>query len=321
MSTPRRPDVLLFGLLLVCSTMALAAATDNAESEPPEDPETDGWGVRVDATHESLSSRVDATARWFDGFFGDERAELEANFSYLRLTPGVVWDADDQLNTRVRIRGKLDLPGSKNRLSLFIAGDDDDNFAGFTNVDDGDAFGTRSTGDDAAVGLQFVARNSRRYHSSFNATITSGMHGELSFRLRRRFMPRERTDGFVWSNYQVESLCRFRGQANHALGHERLLRLTARAETYEDIDGWKWSTAITHYKRLESRAVLGWELGYTGNTDPETDSRNLTFGPIYRRNVLRPWIFASARPFVSRRDDATSGKRWVHGVKAGWGLR
>jgi hypothetical protein len=288
------------------------------EAPHEEDPEGQGWGLRVDGTYDALAVRVESTARWVDGFFGTERAEVEANFSYLRLTPSIGWDTDEGTSGNIRARGKLDLPNSKQKLSLILAGEGDQNALQISNADEQDLLLDDRSGEDGSIGLQFLAQENRKYHTSFNATLTSGGQPRLSMRVRRTFEPSDELYGFVsarpyWHSEDGFGV-RFNTQGNRALGERTLLRLTASAETYEDREDWEWDSGAALFHRLESRAVVALSFQVNGISSPSWKAETYTLGPLYRQSFYRPWMFWSLQPFVRWNTPEALNSSRDHGV-------
>ncbi|HSG90193.1 MAG TPA: hypothetical protein VLA56_13355 [Pseudomonadales bacterium] len=262
--------------------------------------EETGWGL--DSTHERVTEGVENTARWLDGFLGTGRAEAEANFSYLRLTPTLSRDNREGTGQNLKVRGKIDLPDRRRRLSLIFSGEDDEDIIGISDTNSNTTFDVRDA-DERSVGLQFLARRSRLYHSSVNATLTSGFQPKLSARVRRQIAPdSERFTSFAsvrpyWHGEDGFGV-RLDGESTLALGPQLLLRTTTAWDRYEEIDGWEWNASSALYYRLESRALIALAFDGQGVTSPRLGADSWTLGPFYRRNLWRPWMFASVKPFV-----------------------
>lgn len=312
------------GLLAVGAS---AAEAPRLEEEPVPDPASDpgsaedqGWGIRVDETYDVVSSRVESTARWLDGFFGSERAEVEANFSYLRLRPRIALDDEDGLQADVRVSGRLDLPQSRRRLALIAAGErDEDDPLNLVDANVERNLLDDRERNDASFGLQWVLDDDDRYHTSISGTIKSGGHPQLAFRVRRAFHNRDRnlfglvTTRPYWNSRDGLGL-RLDGQLNRTLGQHSLLRLLGSVESWQDREGWEWQTGAQVYRRLESRAVVAFSVLAQGESEPEWRPELWTVGPLYRQSFHRPWIFFSVQPFVRWRTPLLEDTRRDHGI-------
>ena len=286
----------------------------------PASAEDQGWGVRVDDTYDTLAGRVESTARWIDGFFGAERAELESNFSYLRLTPRLGWDDDEGFGPDARIRGKIDLPSGRRRLALLLAGQQDRDALRVADADQEQLILDDRDDADGRIGLQWIFDEDSNTHASVNGTLTSGGNPEVSLRVRRLLRPEaEDFYGFFsarpYWHFDDGFGMRFNGQLNRSLGKRTLLRISSSIDTWEEREeGWEWESGALLFRRLESRAVVAFSLQVEGRTDPEWKAGTWTAGPLYRRSVFRDWIFLTVQPFVrwrtSRLDDTTR----AHGV-------
>lgn len=277
----------------------------------------DEFGM-VDRTHLRWSENVQNLARWMDGFFGAERAEVEANYSYVRVTPILGWNDTDGTDPNLRVRAKLDLPNTRRRVSLILARARDDDIGGYSESQDLRETLLLDDDENGAFGLQYVPKETRRMHVSLNATVSGDFDPTLSARVRRTFFPTDDTYAYAsvkpfWKGDDGAGVT-VGGELNSLFGTHTLARFRNEATTAEKINGWEWKSILSLYQQLESRAVLSWTLQVRGVTESEFKAEQYTFGPTYRRSILRPWCFASVQPFVSWRRDIGEDTDRVHGV-------
>ena len=77
-----------------------------------------GW---MDSSHRFVSKKSDGIVRWFDGFFGTPRTDLESAQSFLRVRMDNEWDEEDGNSVGFRVRGKVHLPRVSERIGLIFS--------------------------------------------------------------------------------------------------------------------------------------------------------------------------------------------------------
>ena len=80
----------------------------------------------VDTSHAYATNQTQALTQWMDNFFGDPNYDIEKAESLVRLEWVNDWDQEDNYNTKLRLRGKLQLPKVSKRLNLVFSGEDGD---------------------------------------------------------------------------------------------------------------------------------------------------------------------------------------------------
>ncbi|MDZ7782995.1 MAG: hypothetical protein U5K56_08745 [Halioglobus sp.] len=274
--------------------------------------EEKGEPIWVDAGHAYASERTQALAEWMDDFFGDSSYDLDKAESLLRLrwTHSVEqgWD----YNTKVRLKGKIQLPKISERLNLVFGGEDGDDF-GFDQ--DTDSEPTQES-DEGQAGLAYrLAENNRnRFDLTLNAN-SSGLRPGGRFRSRGplgnlfsyRYTQRlewELDEGFFTTA---------KTDINHLLAENRLARWTSRVIYGEESEGAEWHSGLSLNTRL-SRAPGGHEqvnsvfFSVVGTTDPSY-VHNYKLGVSMRRQLFRPFFHAELEPAYNFRKESPDNRR------------
>ena len=136
---------------------------------------------------------IQGIGTWIDARLGSQRYESEANRSFIRVTPGFRYDTADGLQERLRARVKLDLPGTRHRVSLLLLGEDDDDRPASSVDLESDELLLRDAEADTSVGLQFVPFREQLSHVSLTASVDSDLDPAASMRWRRSFTLSEDT--------------------------------------------------------------------------------------------------------------------------------
>ena len=262
---------------------------EEAPLEPGEPPVT--W---VDSSHAYVTDQAQALTEWIDSFFGDPNYDIEKPESLLRLEWATSWDEEDDDNTKIRLRGKLQLPAISKRLNLFFSGTDGDDLGNLTE-DERDQ--------DDRVGLLYNVGDKNR--SRLDLTVgfsTSGVRpgiryrnqGPISERIRYRFTQR--------LQYDVDERFYTTGQLNldRALKENTLLRWSNRAVYGEETEGVEWRSVVALARRLRdegkkrNRVISGF-TSVKGYTDPSY-TRNYQIGALFRSQLWRRYLFVEVEP-------------------------
>lgn len=144
---------------------------------------------------EDVGSLIDiqGIGAWIDARLGSQRYESEVNRSFIRVTPGFRYDTADGFQERLRARVKLDLPGTRHRVSLLLLGEDDDDRPASSVDLETDELLLRDSEADTSVGLQFVPFREQLSHVSLTASVDSDLDPAASMRWRRNFTLSEDT--------------------------------------------------------------------------------------------------------------------------------
>ena len=70
----------------------------------------------ADQSHAYVTDQAQALTEWMDSFFGDPNYDIEKPESLLRLEWVNSWDEEDDESSKLRLRGKLQLPAISKRL-------------------------------------------------------------------------------------------------------------------------------------------------------------------------------------------------------------
>lgn len=284
---------------------APAALVPAAQAAVDEHPVLPG-DVALTQAHGYVSRNVESLARKIDTFFGAERAFEESSGTYLRARGSLIYRKSGDLDFDGNVRAKLDLPNLKEKLSLVIESDADDNLTQKEQITTGtpklaDTFDNRK----AAASLQYVVREERFWDLRLQPGIKLHWPPETFLRLRlRRSQPLSEkwlsritlTPG--WYDPRGWEV-RLRHDFDRDAGGGSLFRVASEATWLLKEDrnlGLLQSFAYAH--PLGNRVQMAYETGVTFETDP-TFWDTAYFSSIrYRRNIHRGWVFLELKPQV-----------------------
>lgn len=305
--------------LLVTAVVTAAAMTSGAIAQEnkrylrPELPKQDeartdedlNW---VDTSHAYATDQAQALTEWMDDFFGEPNYDLEQAESQLRIQWRNSWDEDDDYKTKVRLRGKLQLPKLSQRLNLVFNGEDGD-----TVVEDDRA-------DDDSAELLYNVNDVSRQRLDLTLNLnTNGLRPGIRYRNKGpisdnyfyRYTQRiewESDEGFYTT-----------GQLNldKVLDDTRLLRWSNRAIFGEETLGAEWRSIVSLSIRKppeknRDQRVVSYYGAVEGFSDPSW-VENYRVGAVFRRNFYRKFLFFEVEPsynFRKRLDDSERDGAW-----------
>lgn len=280
-------------LLLAATAAVNAAETETIDVGESLDSQTvTKSGNWVDESHAFATDRAQALTEWMDDFFGDPNYDLDRAESQVRIQWRNSWNEEDDYKTKLRLRGKLQLPKISQRLNLVF------------NGEDGDDIVTDERTEDSAGLLYNVDEHSG---SRLDLTLTassSSLRPGIRYRVKGQIFPDD--DYFYRYTQRVEwekdEGFYTTGQLNldYALSSSRLARWSNRVVYGEETEGAEWRSAISLSKRRKSRLngnqrVVSYFAAIDGYTDPEL-IENYTVGVVFRRQIYRKFFFIELEP-------------------------
>lgn len=226
---------------------------------------------------------------WMDGFFGDPNYEFEKPESLLRLEWVNHWDENEKDRTKLRLKGKLQLPAISRRLDLVFSGEETDN---------GTSTDTQGT---VALSLNVSDQERSRVDATLgisSSDVTPGVRYRNQGPLGNAFFYRY-THRLEW---EPDEGLYTTGLVNldQILSENELLRWSNRLIYGEDTDGAEWLTNLSLRHRLTPEGsaqpfVISYYGAIRGNTDPDI-TRAYRLGVLMRRQIYRRFLFAEIEP-------------------------
>jgi hypothetical protein len=251
----------------------------------------------IDNSHSYLTNRTQSLAGWMDAFFGDPAHDADKAESFIRITMIDDWNSKEGNQSRIKIRGRVQLPRLSRRLSLVFNGEDRD----FTE----NRFDPE--GDDT-IGVQFRASESSK--SSFDYTLGySSDHLRPGIRYRREAPIGNNTSYRLTERIQYEHgenfFSRTQFRLSRHINDDQLLSWASRLTYGESTSGVEWSSNMSFQNRYHADKPRPIAVSYFtsvgGNSRPEAYTSNYNFGVLFRRQVYRDFLFLELEPSLDFR--------------------
>ena len=335
LSADRKPEQRSLTVLLVVMSMLAATATcagsfseddgksANVESRSGVEGETrhpeEPWDFRktVDKLHAGISSGVERSARRIDSFFADDRSYADATKSYARVSGQSTWENGEDTESEARIRARVDLPGARKRLSLFVEGGDPDEGEGTAS----DSIPNALDDNDYNIGLEAQLRNTGQWDVRPGIGIKASSTPDPFVRLRA--IRYERLDGwlmrfaagvaeFVDDGTEVQMRVDF----DRKIAPDWLFRSTSRARYRDSKDRTDLLQQFTVFQKLNTRVGLAYDIGVRADDDPDWEVDQYFTQVRARFRAYKKWFFIEFKPQVVFREEDDYDASFLFSVRA-----
>lgn len=305
----------IFLVILVLTFATPAWGGEGASGLPPEETDTYEPAVElgleeapinwVDTTHAYATDQTQALTEWMDSFFGDPNYDLEQAESLVRVVWRNDFDQSDGYNTKVRLRGKLQLPKISKRLNLFFGGENGDDLSNDEEKSE-DRAGLLYTIDQrnrSRVDLT-VGFSSMGFKPGVRFRNQGPLLDDSSYRFTQQVEYKDNRGFFTTGELNLDK----------ALSDTDLLRYSNALVYGENTEGTEWQSTVIFFQRRSVHKtdprVFAWFGSINGVTDPSY-VKNYRLGVLFRRQLYRPFLFVELQPaynFRKRdRDDVRRG--------------
>jgi hypothetical protein len=298
------------------------ASSPAAEAPPAEteEPPTVAWVGRLRAwAHRTIAG----SAAWFDGLFGDLRADDDVYVSRAWLSGFLTWDEEDGVRPGARLRARYVFPQMQRKLGLLVGRGDADELLSPTDPGGGGLDRLPDSERETVAGLEYVPMQGTGSRLSFSAgaRIANPIDPYVRGRFRQLFpigndaLVRFRQTVF-WRDSQGFG-------TTSAVDLERrrksgfLLRWSVAGTLSEVSDGVAFDTGLTVYHALGPISALAWHGWVAGETAAPVPTREYGLDLSYRRRLKWPWLIGELRAGRAwRREERTDMRHgvWLAGI-------
>ncbi len=244
------------------------AAEESAHADDPE--ETNGFQRTMDKIHAGISEGVEASAKRVDSFFADDRFYTDATASYLRVSGQTTFEHDEDDRSQARVRLRLDLPGTRERLRLFVEGGDPDDVEATIS----DSIPEALDDNDYNIGLETQIPNTEKW--DLRPAIGVKASGSPDPFARIRAIRYERLDGwllrfatgvseFVDDGTEVGARVDF----DRKINPDWLFRSTTRGEYRDSKDRIEALQQFSLFQKYNDRVGFAYDVGVRADDDPD----------------------------------------------------
>jgi hypothetical protein len=274
-------------------------ALEEAEKEAP------GRFQRiVDAVYGKISSAVEASAQRVDSFFADDRYYADTTETYLRVSGETTFEGGEDNQSAARVRARLDLPGTRERLRLFVEGGDPDEVQ-----DQGARSVPKALEDnDYNVGLESQLPDTGNWFILPAIGVKASSTPDPFVRTRAiryeklgdwlmRFSVGAAQ--YVSDGTQMQTRLDF----DRSLNDDWLFRAASRVRYLGDKNRVDFNQQFSFFQKVNDRVGMAYEVGAQGDDDHNADVNQYYTQVRARFRAYKKWLFLELRPQVVFRHD------------------
>ncbi len=255
----------------------------------------------VDSTHEYVSQRFVGFVTDVDHFFGSERNFQESNQSVLQLDLNELMQTGGRREAQMKVRAKLRLPATEQRLHLLLESDPEKNTGGTETATQNRPLSQLFTPNSYGVAVRHEREKEGVWHYSSDLGVKVRAPLEPFARARVSYM--KSLDG--WRMRTTQSLFWFSQSGagettqldfEHALGDSSLFRATSTATWMHLLQRFDLSQDFSVYQTLDERRALLYEATAVGISHPQAQVNDYILSLRYRQRLNRRWLFLEINP-------------------------
>ncbi len=259
--------------------------------------------------HAEFTEGLQRTSIWLDNFFGDDREQESLAKSSLRLSLDGSYIETETGNTKIRLRGKIDLPQLEKRLQLVFEGEPEDS----------DLTGLENTTSTAS--LRYKLKNSLLREASISVGLRGGLkEPRLFFRVRsstskKRKQMLLRITPIIGLDSDEGWESSLRADFEYRLGNRDYFRITSNPQWQENTSGISFQQDFSYFHRLSSRTYLSADWLNTIVNRPRVRLDLSRYRIRYRRNLWKDRLFLELSPGVRFAEPLNYEMQWELGSK------
>jgi len=277
-------------------------------AEPPGLCEDKPGGLAwLDRMQAGLYRSMCLSAARFDGFFGNARFNDEYQATYGSVVVGALWDERDRWDPSLRFQVRLHLPQLSERFNAFI-GKVDPNEHVTELRDDFDTlprqFGRQE--DDAVLfglGYSQPGRGGGYFDADVGAELGLPMDPYVKgrYRIALPFLERNvlRLRETIFWQHSEGAGATTRFDLERLLAERFLVRWTGSGTLTQNTEGLRWFSSVTLYQNLGDGRAFAYQVGISGESNRDVPIEDYGLRLIYRRRILREWLFLELRSSIT----------------------
>lgn len=254
---------------------------------------------KLDAQHLRLSRRVVGLAEDLDSYFaGNEIVEV-GNKSYVKLRLESFFEKGGGRDFRVRMKGKLDLPNTRQKIRLFF-----DNKADNASTLSAKSFQNDPRKDTSSeVGLEYL-----KDRKVWSYSTSLGLKPELPLNPVIKFKAERPVDvGDTWDSRFTQKIRYYHEKGwieesaisfERPLDNDSRLRVLSELQFQDRYNSFEFAQIFSIHRRLTEKSSIQYSVGGFANSRPSWKSSNYFVMLEYRKDINKGWLFMNVAPVL-----------------------
>ncbi len=267
--------------------------------------DTDTW---ADKTHDTVSTKVQSIAQSLDKYLSDEEPRTD-NDTYLSLEYGLSFLKNGDIDDKPKVRGKLDLPNTKQKLKLnFSSGDkaqqplDEKILSSREDI----ALRRDESSLELETGYAELTNWQRRWR--FGARLNSGLDGYIKLEFKRLDPINE-----DWYTQTRQTFSYYHSKSwgsntlfeiKRPIQNHSLFNSASEIQFFDSEDKFELAQSLAFATQLSDVSIGTAKIGVIGESQPTWRTRDYFISYEYERKWLRDWFYVTLKPeLVFPRED------------------
>lgn len=252
----------------------------------------------IDKTHAGISTRLEATVKYADRFFADDNVFEETNKSYARLPLDVIYDQDDGLGLKIKLRARINLPNTNKRIKLLLTDANSEDEADNITTPEPEALQDNNFSVSLETQLKETGKWKVRPSLGLKTSIPPDPFARL--RLIRYFSPAKKwlsrfsATGTYLAMAGAESDVRV--QFSRAIREDLLFRSTTRWKWTKKNDYSEGTQIFSFFQHINEKVNVSYEMGIFSNDKEGWLIEEYSLWHRYRRLAYKNWLFIEIKP-------------------------
>ena len=310
--------IIIFSFFLVPANFLLAQETDstvvstsNEEQGQAHDSEEEEHGSSsIGFIHKYFSDGVLGAADRVDGFFGDNRAITDTNRTRIRLRLDLDFEQDESYDLSPNVFANISLPGTQKKLRLFINGDEGDDDAvesDINNNEDNGSFFLRYY----FLNLKFasLATDTGLRFRSIGVEWFGGLRSRSYLQLDAWGL--RLTNKFRWYTERKFTNVTQLDVERSVIEGKSFFRSTTKGRWFERRPGYYFEQRFTLFHKINEKTGIAPEWRTLSQTSTDDFIEETRLRLRIRRNVGWKWLFFEFAPGVVWKDENDYDTNWA----------
>ena len=287
--------VILIGMLGLLQAIPSSAdqdvTTNNAHSQP--------LIVAIsEQSHDWVSGKVDSLASNIDTYFASGTLVDRKNTSYVSVQWTNTYSHLNYYKTRVKVRGRLDLPGTKERFNLFFD----------TDPEEHDSLSSRvlrshraSEKEDSVLGIGLKNKSSS-FKVRHGIGLSSGDPIDIFYRFKLNYDTQINDhwesyfSQYIWHYHQKSWGERTQSQFTFKANEFWEISTTSQAQYEHRYKNFEFAQIFSLHRYVSDSQNLQYNIGALATDKPNFNITDYFLSFDYRQKIYKDWLYMSVVP-------------------------
>ena len=255
----------------------------------------------LDKPHEYVSENIEKIITQVDRFFANDALYRYTTDSYVQISGDALIEENGEVGYDVKLRGRVDLPGTKRRFKLIFNTDPTEKQDPLErSVDESPGAAVEESDLFGSIQREREIRG-WKFRPSVGVKIGLPLEPFVKARFTKIYPMQDwavRGDqNFYWfddSGFGSDSTVDF----DRPVGQEHLFRASSFARWTEESEFFQLSQIFTFFQTLSPNRKMSYQIGAYGQTQPTWFMTDYLLVLRYRQNLHKEWLFFEIRPQV-----------------------